>query len=109
MGWAETRQRARRTVHSTFSLPAVYTPPGVGAVAVPCNARMHNEMKEFGDLDREGFALNVEDVNQVIFDGLEVVPEKRGTVSFGVGKVFQIENILPKTTDEFYRVSVTLL
>ena len=108
MGWAETRQKARRAVHSTFALPAVYTPPGVGAVAMPCNARMHNEKQEFGDLDREGYAIRVEDVNQVIFDALEVEPQKNGVVSFGVGKVFTITNILPKTTDEFRRVEVTL-
>jgi len=109
MGWAEIRQKARRNVHSAFSLPAVYTPPGVGAVPVSCNARMHNEKQEFGDLDREGFAIRIEDVNQVIFDALELEPQKGGVVSFGAGKVFEIVNILPKTTDEFRRVEVTLV
>ena len=108
MGWAETRKKARRTVHSTFSLSAVYYPPDGGA-AVPCKARKHNSMKAFGDLDREGFALNIEDVNQVIFDGLEVIPQKLGVIDFGVGQGrFEIVNILPDSTDEFRRVEVTL-
>jgi hypothetical protein len=94
MGWAEIRQRARRTVHSAFSLPAIYYPPD-GSPGVSCSARMHNEMRTFGDLDREGFAQNIEDVNQVIFDALEVEPEKKGRIDFGTGKVFRIENVLP--------------
>jgi hypothetical protein len=108
MGWAETRQRARRVVHSTFSLSAVYTSPD-GLTSVPCKARMHNEKKEFGDLDREAFALNIEDVNVVVFDQVEVTPQKHGRVDFGPNKVFQIVNILPKTTDEFLRTEVTLV
>jgi hypothetical protein len=107
MGWAEIRKKARRTVHSTFSLPAIYTSPE--GVVVPCSARKHNDMKVFGDLDREGFALNIEDVNQVIFDKLEVAPKKGGIVDFGVGQGrFEIVNILPDSTDDFRRVEVTL-
>lgn len=107
MGWAETRNKARRVVHNTFALLAVYTSP-LGVVTAGIHARMHNEKKEFGDLDREGFALSIEDVNQVIFDGNEIVPEKKGVIDFGGSKVFIITNILPKTTDEFMRVEVTL-
>lgn len=108
MGWAETRKKARRIVHSTFSLPAIYT--SKSGVVTPCMARMHNEMKEFGDLDREGFVKNMEDVNQVIFDALEVEPEKGATVQFPdyEDALFSIVNILPKSTDEFRRVEVTL-
>lgn len=108
MGWAETRKKARRVVHSTFALPAVYTPPG-GGPAVPCMARKHNEMKNFGDLDREMYATTIEDVNVVVFDSLEVEPQKNGVVDFGTGQgKFCIVNILPKSTDEFRRVEVTL-
>lgn len=108
MGWAEIRRAARRVVHSQFVLPAVYSSPD-GLSVVPCMARKHNEKKVFGDLDREGFAQVIEDVNQVIFDSLEVEPQRNGTVDFGNGEVFEILNILPKTTDEFRRVEVTLV
>jgi hypothetical protein len=67
-------------------------------------------MKIFGDLDREGFAKSMEDVNQVIFDAMEVEPERGGKVQFPDydDATFEIVNILPKTTDEFRRVEVTL-
>jgi hypothetical protein len=107
MGWAEIRRRARRTVHSTFVLPAVYTSAD-GLTSTPCMARKHNEKKVFGDLDREGFAQVIEDVNQVIFDSIEVQVERNGRVDFGNGEVFEIVNLLPATTDEFQRVEVTL-
>jgi hypothetical protein len=107
MGWAEIRKKARRVTHSTFALPAVYTSPA--GVETPCMARKHNSMKTFGDLDREGFAVNIEDVNQVVFDKLEVEPERKGTVDFGAGQgKFNIVNILPDSTDDFRRVEVTL-
>ena len=108
MGWAEIRKKARATVHATFALPAVYTSPD-GLTVIPCMARKHNEKKVFGDLDREGFAQIIEDVNQVIFDEIEVTPQRKGTVSFENGtEVFTIVNLLPDTTDNFRRVEVTL-
>lgn len=109
MGWAETRAKARRVVHSTFALPAVYTSKD-GNTVVPCNARKHNELKTFGDLDREQYAQVVTDVNQVIFDSLEVEPQKGATVDFGVGQgKYEITLILPKSTDDFQRVEVVLV
>lgn len=108
MGWKEIRKKARGVVHAQFSLPAVYTAPD-GLTRVTCKARKHNEMKRFGDLDREGFAQVIEDVNQVIFDSIEVTPQKGGVVDFGVGEgAFEIVGILPKTTDNYIRVEVTL-
>lgn len=108
MGWAEIRKKARAVVHATFALPAVYSSPD-GLTVIPCMARKHNEKKAFGDLDREGFALSIEDVNQVVFDELEVVPQRNGTVSFENGtEVFTIVSLLPDTTDNFRRVEVTL-
>lgn len=106
--WADIRKAARAVVHSTFALSAVYSSPD-GLTVVPCNARKHNEKRTFGDLDREEYALRIEDVNQIIFDNLEVDPKKHGTVDFGNGEVFEIVQILPKTTDNFYRVEVTLV
>lgn len=107
MGWAETRAKARATVHSTFSLPAVYTSPD-GTVNIPCRARMHNEKKMFGDLDREQYAMQIEDVNVVIFDAIDIEPARHGTVDFGAGKKFVIVNFYPRTTDTYIRAEVTL-
>lgn len=66
MGWLETKQRARQTVHSTFALPAQFR-PRVGAV-VDGTARLHYKVRQFGDLDREGFATVTEAVDYIIID-----------------------------------------
>lgn len=104
MGWADTRKKARRVVHSTFSLPAVYTAPGGGA-GVACLARKHSKTMVFGDLDREQYAQMIADVDQVVFDELEVVPVRGGIVDFGDAGKFRIEEVLPKT-DDFRRCNV---
>lgn len=107
MDWAETRQAARRVVHDTFRLPAVYT--SRAGVVTPCFVRMHNEMKSFGDLDREGFAQREEEINRIIFDSVEVVPEKGAVVDVTGFAIFNIVNILPETTNGFIRTEVTLV
>jgi hypothetical protein len=115
MGWAETRQRARRKVHSNFSFPATYFAPGA-VEGVPCRVRLHSELQTFGDLDRELFAKVISNINRIVFDTTEIVrPRKDGEVEVfyddarmdSAGR-FQIANLLPKT-NEFLRVEVTLL
>jgi hypothetical protein len=108
MDWAQVRRKARRVVHDTFAISAVYSSP-LG-VETPCKARMHNELQVHGDLDREGFSQVIENDNRVILDGLVVTPEKHGTILFTDYNVtFEIVNILPDSTDEFRRVEVTLM
>ena len=67
MGWLETKQKARQTVHSTFGLPAQFRPRSGGAV-VDGTARLHYKVRTFGDLDREGFATVTEAVDYIIID-----------------------------------------
>jgi hypothetical protein len=106
MGWADIRKAARRVVGATFALPAVYTSPA--GIETPCNPRRHNVLKVFGDLDREGFAKTIEDVNRIVFDLREVIPEKNGTVLFlDDNSEYDIVNLLP-VTDDFQRTEVTL-
>ena len=66
MGWLETKQKARQTVHGTFALPAQFR-PRAGTVA-DGNARLHYKVRTFGDLDREGFATVTEAVDYIIID-----------------------------------------
>jgi len=82
MGWTETLANARNTVHATFRRPAVYTSP----LGVVTNVwvRLHADLKVFGDLDREGYARVAEEINQVIFDSTEIVPQKGAVVDLGV-------------------------
>jgi hypothetical protein len=95
MGWAETKAKARRVAHSTFSLPAVYTAPG-GAQTV-CAARKHSKYEMFGDLDREQYAQRLEFVTRVLFDALTVTPVEKGVVTFDNNEgSFRIVNVLER-------------
>lgn len=85
------RDSCRTKVHETFGIPAVYTPPGDGATPVNLTkARLHRNMVRQGDLDREGYAQVVEDVNRVVFDSDEIVPVAKAVVDFGRGRRFRL-------------------
>ncbi len=90
MAWDDIRQEARLAVHREFGVPAVYQSPVSGAEPVPCTVRFHTRIARFGDLDREGFAQVVEDINRVIFMRSEVDPLRRGTVTIN-GRTFVLE------------------
>lgn len=117
MGWRELRAQSRDIAHSTFARPAVYTSP-LGA-AINVMARLHNKLEVFGDLDREGYAKRFEEVNQVVFDSAEVIPQKGGSVDFGVtanyevmpliDEKYEIDNVLPPAGDRYIKTEVTLL
>lgn len=94
MTWDDIRNEARLAVHREFGLPAVYRSPTIGAEPVPCTARFHTRIARFGDLDREGYAQVVEDVNRVIFERAEVDPVRRGTVTL-MGREFVLETCEP--------------
>lgn len=67
MGWLEIKQKAREVTHRTFAYPAEFRSRAGGA-GVPGTARLHYKMKQFGDLDREGFATVTEAVDYIIID-----------------------------------------
>jgi len=93
--WDELRRQTRQAVHATFAFPAIYTPPG-GGVPVEINARLHTRVVRFGDLDREGFAQVIEDVNRVVIDLAEVSPVSRAQLDFGDGRVYSIVNVIDR-------------
>ena len=98
MGWAETKAKARRVAHSTFSLPAVYYAPG-GASTV-CAARKHTRLETFGDLDREQYAQRIEDVTRILVDALVIAPAEKGVITFDNNEgSFRIVNVLPREGD----------
>jgi len=80
MGWLEIKQRARDVTHTTFGIPALYRP--AGGVPTGTSARLHYKVRTFGDLDREGFATTVDDVDYVIVDTHDLL-SKGVTVSEG--------------------------
>lgn len=94
--WQRQKDEAQLAVHRQFALPATYTPPGVGASPVVVQVRHHTRVATYGDLDREGFAQTVDDVNQIIFDTCEATPEKRGVVEFEDGRRYKVETVQPQ-------------
>lgn len=82
MGWNEIRAAARTVVHQQFALPAFYSDAEATVVEQPISVRLHNDLKKFGDLDREGYARVIETVNQIVFDRDEVMPQRNATVIF---------------------------
>lgn len=91
--WLSQKKEAQLAVHRQFAVCATYTPPGVGASAVRVNVRHHSRIAQFGDLDREGYAQTVEDVNQIVFLSEEAVPVRRGVVEFDDGRQYMIDTV----------------
>ena len=107
MGLDEIRDRARAQIHEQFSLPAVVRSPD-GRVEVPVNARMHlNIRKPFGDLDREGFAMVIEEASGIVIDRQEWEPQRGWSIDFGRDRVFTLDVSGDTKAERYARVQVT--
>jgi len=110
MDWGELRAAVRSTVHAVFARVATYQSPAYPAGYPPTFAmqqgtqalnpvditvRLHTNIEVFGDLDREGYAQQSEDVNRMVFLSEEVVPARGGIVTMDDGSVYQIRHVLP--------------
>lgn len=94
MDWTTVRNRKTAIVHATFAIPAIYTSPE--GVVTPCNVRRHPEMKAVGDPQDEGFAVRVQNINELVFDTTEVTPKRNGVVVFSDdGSTYEVLNLLP--------------
>lgn len=103
MSWQEVRTAARDLVHEVFAANANYFAPG-SAVPVPCNVRRHTRTVLQGDLDREGYAQQFEDVDRIVIDTQEVAsPARRGRVVMANGDEFWLE-VLERVDDGRYQV-----
>ena len=80
-GWSELRAAARATVHETFGLPASYLAPGEGVPALLISVRWHYGAIRHGDLNRDGYAQVQEGQHRLVFDTLEVTPERNAVVA----------------------------
>lgn len=106
MSWATIRAAAKRAVHDTFAREATYTAPAEGATPVPARIRLHTKFLRFGDLDREGYAQVIDDVNQVIVDVGEVTPEMHGLIDFAGIRKYRITNVVPDESSVFWMCEV---
>lgn len=96
MSWHTDRAAMREDVHGKFSRAARYFAPGSASYVV-CSVRRHDNQARFGDLDRDGYAQVVEEVQRCVFDVTEVPsPEEKGRVHFTEdGFVYRIATVLP--------------
>lgn len=90
MNWQEIRANARDAVHATFGVAATYFAPN-SSDGVPVTVRHHTRTVVGGDLDREGYGEQVEDVNRIVLDTSEVTPAYKGRVEFENGDVLYLE------------------
>ncbi|MBT9159041.1 MAG: hypothetical protein DDT26_00290 [Dehalococcoidia bacterium] len=111
------RAKSREIVHATFRRPAIYTSPE--GVTTRVLARLHNRLEVFGDLGRDGYAKRLEEVNQIVFDSVEIVPRRNGVVDFGVtadyevnpavSEKYEVVSVSPAAGDRYIKTEVTLL
>lgn len=81
---------ARDVVHDTFNVEANYFPPG-SSVATAVKVRLHTRSVVGGDLDREGYGEQFEDVNRIVLDTEQITPAYKGRVEFANGDVLYLE------------------
>ena len=80
-----------------FNLPpeTVYRAAGT-MFDLAITARLHTSQEIIGDLDREGFAQILQDVNRVVLDISEVAaPARLSTLTFVDGRVYVLEALIP--------------
>jgi hypothetical protein len=88
--WREIKASSRDVVHSTFGVTGVYYPPGSDD-GTDVIVRHHTGTVIGGDLDREGYGEQIEDINRIILDTEEVTPAYKGRVEFPNGDVLYLE------------------
>lgn len=78
MNWAQQKQKARDTVHKTFSVPGFYSDDTVTDQEV--TVRLHRKSAFIGD-DYDEFSPGLfSQINRVIVDQREVIPKRGSTI-----------------------------
>jgi hypothetical protein len=84
--WAALKKNLRQTVHNVMAVSAFYVDETLSA-EVPLTVRFHTKGQVVGDLDQQGYATMIENVNRLIFNEPELtsfslVLRREGTVRF---------------------------
>lgn len=79
MSWADIKQQARDTIHSTFGVAAYHTPVSTGVESsTAITARLHQKSAYIGDGFNEDFNPGVlAQIDRVILDTTEVPDPQR--------------------------------
>lgn len=105
--WFAIKAKMQQDVHSTFSASAVYRAAGT-MFDQPVTVRLHTRQEIIGDLDREGFAQILQDLNRVVIDTEEVAaPARLSRITFGDGRQFLLDTPLPNGNVRFQTWMVT--
>ena len=106
MGWEAIRAGAKRAVHQTFARDATYTAPGEGGAPVPARIRLHTKFLRFGDLESEGYTRVIDDVNEVVIDTDEFIPQRLGVIEFSDGRKYRIDLVIKESGERFWTCQV---
>lgn len=93
MSWRDQKREARRTVHRTMQIDAMYYGDGS---PVPVRVRLHTKFDAIGDDRSMGWAEMQVTRPRVLFlveDGIQ--PERGHVVYVQPGEAYQIDNTLP--------------
>lgn len=97
--FAAAKTQARRAVHKTLAVPAVYVDDSMNG-PMDIRARWHSRINRFGDLDRQGYAEIIENIDRIIFvpsDHAGFMPKRGGRVTFAqYGATFELDTREPK-------------
>ena len=109
MGWRELRQRARRTLHKVFRVPALYYAPGA-VVFTALYVRAHDKNALVGDLAGTNFsyAERVESVPKVIFVDEDFKPARDAVVMISATEGYRLEYRDPKDDISYTSPAVRL-
>ncbi len=103
----EIKRPARRALHDTFKVPALYlaTPT---ATPVVVGVRVHTQFAPQGDLQGsgQGWAQRQDVTPKLIFQRSEQQPAQAAFVSVALGEAYTISSVLPPD-DEFVTAVVS--
>ena len=102
------RRVARRQLHTSLRLAAVYIAPDGTRRPGEIGVRLHGRTEPVGEVRALGFAERLEDVTRAIFWLEEVTPERGATISLLPGEAYEVEAIGP-TDDQTVTAEVARL
>ena len=109
MGWRDLRQRARRTLHEVFKVPALYYGP---AAVTPTGhfVRVHEKFDAVGDLagTNMSYAEGMESMPRVLFLDEAFKPARGAVVVISATEGYRLEYSDPKDDISFTAPAVRL-
>lgn len=92
----DLQRRARRALHSTMSVPAVYHSPD-RLTTVECTVRVHDRQKAFGDMTGFDYdpAERLASVPEIVTLADEVSMSRGGVFSLAADEQYQVETVMP--------------